>query len=90
LNEVHRKSPSAARPGRQGVGCASVRSCCSACSANLDTGFAEDARTNKIEQFLAAGCHFAGNAGCADLALVYGNGSGLSRFPGAFWVFLVT
>src|SRR5712671_2671662 len=48
------KSPSAARPSRQGAGCASVRLSCSAHSAKVDTGFAEYAPFKRFEHFLAA------------------------------------
>src|SRR5712671_3339749 len=85
------KSPSAARPSRQSAGCAGVRLSCSAYSAKVDTGFAKRIRAiNELEHFLAANRNatLPENARCADLALVYGKGRGLSPVPGAFWGFL--
>src|SRR5713226_1516210 len=85
------KSPSAARPSRQSAGCAGVRLSCSAYSAKVDTGFAKRIRAiNELEHFLAANRNatLPENARCADLALVYGKGRGLSPVRRVFWAFL--
>src|SRR5438046_9821631 len=85
------KSPSAARPSRQGAGCAGVPLSCSAYSAKVGTAFAErNAQFNEIRAFSRGkpDATLPENARCADLALVYGKGRGLSPFRRAFWGFL--